>query len=118
MSPVTHGIYSLSSRLEHNELFGGICKKLFYLSLIIHYLSSCVNISKILIKRRKLIVIIWIIAFIVSIPAITTYSNYISYNSSYSATNSVSAIASQILANVSAQNQSLIVPINENHMDL
>ena len=72
------------------------------------------NISKTLIKRRKIIVIIWIIAFIVSIPAITTYSNYISYSSSSSsATNTESAIASQILANVSAQNQSLIVLVNE-----
>ena len=73
------------------------------------------NISKAIIKRRKLIVIIWAIAFIVSMPAITSYSNYISYTSSSSSvTNSESATVSQILANISAQNQSLIVLVHEN----
>ncbi len=73
------------------------------------------SLSKFLIKNRKIILVVWIIAFIASVPALMSYSGYISYNStSNSASNSESAIASQILSNVSSQNQSLIVLVQEN----
>ncbi len=76
---------------------------------------SSVNFAKTLIKRRKLVVLVWIIAMLAAFPAIMGYSGFISYNtSSGSSTASESAVASSLMKQALAQNESLTVLVGAN----
>ena len=73
------------------------------------------RISEGIIRRKKLVVLVWVVALVAMVPAIMNYSHFISYStSSGSATNSESSKAQAILSALSPQNSSLIVVIESN----
>ncbi|SMD30814.1 MMPL family transporter [Picrophilus oshimae] len=70
-------------------------------------------ISKSIIKRRVLLIIIWAIVLVAIIPAVTGYTHYISYsNSSPVGPGSESSIAQHIIEKKFPDNSSLIVVVN------
>ncbi len=72
-------------------------------------------ISDLLIRRKKTVILIWVIVLVASTPAILGYSHFISYNTSSSTTaNTESAVASRIISNSLPQNESLIIVISGN----
>ena len=74
-----------------------------------------VKISDSVIQRRKIVIVIWVLALIAMTPLILNYSHYISYSNTTSLPRDAeSQIASRILSNVTSQNQSLIILVNEN----
>ncbi|WP_393971295.1 MMPL family transporter [Oxyplasma meridianum] len=73
------------------------------------------NFPKWLIKHSKAVIIIWIVATLASVPAVMSYSHYLSYSNSVStSSNSESQRAQNILSSQFPQNQSLTVVVNEN----
>lgn len=73
------------------------------------------SLSGKLIRRRKLIVVIWIIALVAAFPAIMGYSHYISYSTSGSSGNtSESSMANSLIQEAFPQNESLTVVVYEN----
>jgi putative drug exporter of the RND superfamily len=64
------------------------------------------------IRRKKLVVVIWALIFLALTPLILNYSHYINYSiSSNSLSSSESAKAQNLLSQVSQQNSSLIVVV-------
>ena len=73
------------------------------------------DIAKTLIAKRKIVLIIWIVAILAATPALMKYSGYISYSTTSSAGNhSESSIANAILSNNTQENQTLLVAIQAN----
>ncbi|MCL5017938.1 MAG: MMPL family transporter [Candidatus Parvarchaeota archaeon] len=66
-----------------------------------------------ILEHKKIIIAIWLIVLVASIPAIMSYSHYINYSSSTSSViNSESANAQSILNSYKQQNQSLTIFVN------
>jgi|GEM_PF-313304 RND superfamily putative drug exporter len=90
-------------------------KKFFikrYNPITIH---GIVNIPRWLIKHSKAVIIIWILAALVAVPAVMSYSHYLSYSNSVSTSSgSESRIAQGILSSQFPQNQSLTLVVNKN----
>jgi putative drug exporter of the RND superfamily len=73
------------------------------------------NVPARLVARRRLVILVWAVAFVSLIPLILNYSHFISYSTgSSSQTNSESGRAQAILSEVSPQNSSLIAVIQSN----
>lgn len=73
------------------------------------------NLTKLIIKRKWLVIIIWIIIILSFTPALLNYSHYISYRNEGSLpSNSESAQAQSILQNYSKDNSTVIIAINSN----
>ena len=73
------------------------------------------SIAKTLIKKRKIVLIIWVVAILASTPALMKYSGYISYSTSSSANNhGESSIANSILSNNTEENQTLLIAVQGN----
>lgn len=73
------------------------------------------KIAKTLLEKRKIILIIWIVAILAATPALMKYSGYISYSTTSLAGNhSESSIANTILSNNTQENQTLLVAIQAN----
>jgi len=73
------------------------------------------NIPKWLIKHSKAVIIIWIVAALAAVPAVMSYSHYLSYSNSVStSSNSESQRAQDILSSQFPQNQSLTLVVNKN----
>ncbi|MGD0396577.1 MAG: MMPL family transporter [Nitrososphaerales archaeon] len=70
------------------------------------------KISEGLIRKRRLVVIVWAITFVALTPLMLNYSHFISYSTSSSVpSSSESSRAQAILAGLSPQNSSLIVVV-------
>ncbi|MFG1460765.1 MAG: MMPL family transporter [Thermoplasmataceae archaeon] len=70
------------------------------------------NIAKTLIEKRKIILIIWIVAILAATPALMKYSGYITYSTSSPAgSHSESSIANAILSKNIQENQTLLIAI-------
>ena len=70
------------------------------------------QLAKIVIARRKLVIIAWALAFLAMTPLILNYSHFISYSTSSSAlANSESTKAQALLSSLSPQNSTLIVVV-------
>ena len=68
-----------------------------------------------IIKRKKLVVLVWVLALVAMVPAIMGYSHFVSYSTgSASTANSESSEAQAILSSLSPQNSSLIVVVDSN----
>jgi RND superfamily putative drug exporter len=73
-----------------------------------------VSLSEKIIKRRLLVVIIWVILILASTPAVFGYSHFISYNNTTSVSgHAESEVAQQILQNSSKQNSTIEVLVNQ-----
>lgn len=73
------------------------------------------ELSGVIVRRRRLVIAAWALAFIGMTPLILNYSHYVNYSSSSSAlSNSESAKANDILAALSPQNSTLIVVVQTN----
>lgn len=71
------------------------------------------NLMGWVIKRRKTVIITWVIALLLLTPAIMAYGNYVSYSSSTGGNaNSESAQASRILSSINPQNSTLTVVVS------
>ena len=65
-----------------------------------------------MIRRKKTVIIIWVIAFLALTPLLLNYGQYVSYSvNTKSLSNSESARAQQALATVSPLNSSLVVVV-------
>jgi len=65
-------------------------------------------------KHRRLVLAIWIIALAACVPAVLRYSNYISYSTSNSAlSNTESGRAQLLISQVNPQNESLILVVTK-----
>ena len=72
------------------------------------------SLSEKIIKRRLLVVIIWVILILASTPAVFGYSHFISYNNTTSVSgHAESEVAQQILQNSSKQNSTIEVLVNQ-----
>ena len=72
------------------------------------------NVPKWLIKHSKAVIIIWIVAALASVPAVMSYSHYLSYSNSVStSSSSESQRAQNILSTEFPQNQSLTLVVNK-----
>jgi len=66
------------------------------------------------VRRKKLVIVIWAIAFLALTPLILNYSHYISYSvNTSSLSNTESAKAQDIMSTKSQQNSSLVVVITQ-----
>ena len=73
------------------------------------------KITEGIIRRKKLVVLVWAVALLSLTPAIMNYSHFVSYSTgSGSTSNSESAKAQAILASLSPQNSSLIIVVDAN----
>lgn len=71
------------------------------------------SFSERIIKRRLLVVIIWVVLILASTPAVFGYSHYISYGNTTSVrSHAESQVAQQILQNSSKQNSTIEILIN------
>ncbi len=71
--------------------------------------------GKSLIRRKWLVLAVWVVAIILAVPAVMGYGSYINYSNSTTAPHGTeSYMASQILANTSARNQSLQIVVDGN----
>lgn len=78
-------------------------------------MKRILNVSESLIRRRRLVVIVWAVTFIALAPLMLNYSHFISYSTGTSAlANSESSKAQAILSGLSTQNSSLIVVVQSN----
>lgn len=76
------------------------------------------NLGKTLLKRKYLILIIWIVVLLLSVPAIFGYSSYLNYtNSGASPAHTESSEAGVILGNFTSTNQSLSIVIYGNPLN-
>lgn len=72
------------------------------------------SLAKTLIKKRKLVIVLWIVALVAAFPALMGYSHFISYSTSNASGNSSeSAIANNLLQKAIPQNESLTVVVNQ-----
>ncbi len=72
------------------------------------------SLSEKIIKRRLLVVIIWVILILASTPAVFGYSHFISYSNTTSiSSNAESEVAQHILQNSSRQNSTIEVLVNQ-----
>ena len=72
------------------------------------------NVPGWLIKHSKAVIIIWIVAALASVPAVMSYSHYLSYSNSVSTSSiSESQRAQDILSSEFPQNQSLTLVVNQ-----
>ncbi|MEM0156088.1 MAG: MMPL family transporter [Thermoplasmataceae archaeon] len=72
------------------------------------------KLSQTLIRRRKLVLIVWTLIMVAAVPALMGYSSMITYSNTTPANStSESSVAASILANVSSSNQSLIILVHE-----
>ncbi len=70
------------------------------------------GLSDLIVRRRRLVIVAWAVAFVAMTPLILNYSHYVNYSSGSSAiSNSESAKANDILAELSPQNSTLIVVV-------
>ena len=70
------------------------------------------RISGAIVRRRKFVVLAWVVALVAMIPAIMNYSHLVSYSSASGSTaNTESSKAQAILSSLSPQNSSLIVVV-------
>jgi RND superfamily putative drug exporter len=73
------------------------------------------DLSSGLIRRRRLVVILWALAFVALAPLMLNYSHFISYSTGTSApSSSESSRAQAVLSGLSPQNSSLIVVVQSN----
>jgi len=73
------------------------------------------RVSEGIVKRKKLVVLVWALALVAMVPAIMNYSHFVSYSTnSGSTSDSESAKAQAILSSLSPQNSSLIVVVQSN----
>ncbi len=73
------------------------------------------RLSEGVIRRKRLVILVWVVALVAMVPAILDYSHFVSYSTSSSSTaNSESGRAQAILSNLSPQNSSLIVVVGTN----
>ncbi len=73
---------------------------------------SPVKLAEAVIRRKKIVVVIWALVFLALTPLILNYSQYINYSvSSSSLSSSESARAQNLLSQVSQQNSSLLVVV-------
>ena len=73
------------------------------------------RISEGIVRRKKIVVLVWALALVAMVPAIMNYSHFVSYSTaSGSTSNSESAKAQAILSSLSPQNSSLIVVVQSN----
>ena len=87
----------------------------FYKKFIGYDLSNFMKLSKIPIKYPKIIALIWVAVFLLSIPAFLNYGHYVDYrNSNVSGSGTESGQAASIMENVSSLNESLTVVITGN----
>ena len=76
---------------------------------------SEMRLSERIVRRKKLVIIIWVIALLGMVPAILNYSHFVSYSTgSSSQADTESAKAQAILSGLSPQNSSLIVVVESN----
>ena len=65
-----------------------------------------------MIRRKKLVILVWVLALLAAVPAIMDYSHFVSYSTATGSTAaSESAKAQAILSSLSPQNSSLIVVV-------
>jgi len=70
------------------------------------------RLSETVVNRRRLVVLVWALAFLAATPAILNYSHFISYSQSSSAiSSSESSKAQAALAGLSPQNSTLVVVV-------
>ena len=70
------------------------------------------RLSEGIVRRKKLIVLVWVLALLAAVPAIMNYSHFISYSTATGSTAaSESAKAQAILSRLSPQNSSLVVVV-------
>jgi len=70
------------------------------------------NLSTTVLNKRRIVILVWVLAFVAAAPAILGYSHFISYSQTSSApANSESSKAQAILAKLSPQNSSLTVVV-------
>ena len=73
------------------------------------------RLSETILKRRRLVVLVWVVTFLAATPAILNYSHFISYSQSSSAiSSSESSKAQAALAGLSPQNSTLVVVVKSN----
>ncbi|MEM3851445.1 MAG: MMPL family transporter [Methanomassiliicoccales archaeon] len=74
------------------------------------------SISEFIVRRKRLIVIIWAFLLLASVPAIMVYSNYLSYSVNSSSVHSQSQTVNEILSSsgTAAVNSTLFVVVGEN----
>lgn len=66
-------------------------------------------------KRKKLVVLVWVVALVAMVPAILDYSHFVSYSTASGSTaNTESSQAQAILSNLSPQNSTLVVVVGSN----
>ncbi len=73
------------------------------------------RLSEGIVRRKKLVITVWVIALLGMVPAILNYSHFVSYSTgSSSQADTESAKAQAVLSNLSPQNSSLIVVLGSN----
>ena len=76
------------------------------------------KLSKVPVKYPKIIALIWVAVFLLSIPAFLNYGHYVDYrNSNVSGSGTESGEAACIMENVSSLNESLTVVVTGNPFD-
>jgi len=76
---------------------------------------SEMRLSEGIVRRKKLVIIVWVVALLGMVPAILNYSHFVSYTTgSRSQADTESAKAQAILSDLSPQNSSLIVVVESN----
>jgi RND superfamily putative drug exporter len=77
--------------------------------------QSNLRLSEGIVRRKKIVILVWVLALIAMVPAIMDYSHFVSYSTGTgSSANSESAKAQAILSRLSPQNSSLIVVVQSN----
>ena len=75
-------------------------------------MSPGMKLAETVIRRKKMVVVIWALIFLALTPLILNYSQYINYSvSSSNLSSSESARAQNLLSQVSQQNSSLLVVV-------
>src|SRR5579875_1289638 len=72
------------------------------------------KIAETILRKNKVVIVVWAIIFLALLPAILNYSNFVSYSvNSHALDNSESARAQNILSKFSPQNSSLTVVVQK-----
>ena len=73
------------------------------------------RLSEGIVRRKRLVILVWVVALLSMVPAILNYSHFVSYSTgSSSQADTESSKAQAILASLSPQNSSLIVVVGVN----